>query len=144
MSLKTCAYGIHALTTRDSRLPSRFKWDLRSSGMLFSVHWQLFTDVSGQPFSPIHKSTSISSFRKVLPVCKCPVIHCQHSTTKAAPCTAFQRRPLHSSAFTTAVWRQSILRRPLLSSRHLFWYGNLISAPTFRRQTATWILQLHA
>jgi hypothetical protein len=31
---------------RDFRLPPRCKWDLRSSGMLLSVDWQLVTDVS--------------------------------------------------------------------------------------------------
>ena len=33
---------------RDFRLPPRYWWNLRSSGVLRGVVWQLFTDVSGQ------------------------------------------------------------------------------------------------
>jgi hypothetical protein len=33
--------------------------DLRSSGMLCSVDWQLFTDVSGQPVGPMCKGQAI-------------------------------------------------------------------------------------
>jgi hypothetical protein len=32
----------------DFRLPPRCKWDLRSSGLLLSVNWQLLTDMSRQ------------------------------------------------------------------------------------------------
>ena len=33
--------------------------DLRSSGMLRSVFWQLFTDVSGQPVAPINRGEAV-------------------------------------------------------------------------------------
>jgi hypothetical protein len=40
---------------RDFRFPSRSRRDLYSSGLLRSVEWQFFTDVSGQPIGPISK-----------------------------------------------------------------------------------------
>ena len=43
------------ITLRGFRLPPRWKWDLPSCGILWSVDWQLHTDVSGQPIGPIFK-----------------------------------------------------------------------------------------
>jgi len=37
------------------RLPQRYRWDLRSSGVLRSEEWQFLTDVSEQPIGPICK-----------------------------------------------------------------------------------------
>ena len=39
----------------DFRFPLRFWWDLRSSGILRTVVWWLFTDVSAQRIGPIFK-----------------------------------------------------------------------------------------
>ena len=39
----------------DIRLPARSRQELRSSGLLRSVEWQFFTDVSGQAIIPILK-----------------------------------------------------------------------------------------
>jgi hypothetical protein len=33
--------------------------DLRSSGILYSVEWQFFTDVSGHPIGPIFKGQEV-------------------------------------------------------------------------------------
>jgi hypothetical protein len=44
---------------RDFRLPQRCKCDLHSSGVLRSVKWQFFTDVTGQPIGPIFKGQEV-------------------------------------------------------------------------------------
>ena len=44
---------------RDFRLPPRCKRDLRSSGILRGVDWQLVTDVSVQPIGPIFKGQAV-------------------------------------------------------------------------------------
>jgi len=43
----------------DLRIPQLWKWGLTSSGMLRSVDWYLFTDVSGQPIDAIFKSKKL-------------------------------------------------------------------------------------
>jgi hypothetical protein len=43
----------------DFRLPPRCLWDLRSSGILRSVEWWSFTDVSGQPVGIIFKCQEV-------------------------------------------------------------------------------------
>jgi len=40
---------------RNSRLPPRCKWVLRSFGILRSVDWYFLTDVTGQPVGPNSK-----------------------------------------------------------------------------------------
>jgi hypothetical protein len=52
-SKRTAKLGLMSLTKPDFRLPPRYKWDLRSSGMLRNVDWDLDTDVSGQSICPI-------------------------------------------------------------------------------------------
>jgi hypothetical protein len=50
-------------------LPQQCNWNLRSSGILRSVDWYLFTNVSGQPIGPIFKgqvSHKISSWTDYL------------------------------------------------------------------------------
>jgi len=42
----TCFGHFWVEEIHDFRLPSRCKWDLRSSGLLHSVNWQLLTDMS--------------------------------------------------------------------------------------------------
>jgi hypothetical protein len=37
----------------------KYKWDLRSSGMLRSIDWYLVTDVSGQPIGPIFRGQAV-------------------------------------------------------------------------------------
>ena len=44
---------------RGLRLPLLCEWGLRSSGIWHSVDWYLFTDVSGQPISPICKGQEV-------------------------------------------------------------------------------------
>jgi len=49
-SLLSAAYFGHFRVeeSHDFRLPPRCKWSLRSSGLLYSVNWQLLTDMSRQ------------------------------------------------------------------------------------------------
>jgi hypothetical protein len=47
---------------RDFRLPPRRWWDLRSSGILCSVEWLSFTDVSGRRIAPIFKGKDVLFF----------------------------------------------------------------------------------
>jgi len=44
---------------RNSRFRRRCKWDLRSSGVLRNVIWELVAEVSGQTSGPIFKGQSI-------------------------------------------------------------------------------------
>ena len=78
----TCWLNINL---RDIRLAQWYKWDLRSSGMLISVGWQLITDVSPQPIGHFFKGQIVQDGSwttwplKVGPI-GCPetsVINCQ-------------------------------------------------------------------
>jgi len=53
----------HWVITCDFRLQPWCKWDLRSSGMLHTVHWHLFTDVSGQPIGSFFKDQTVPKRR---------------------------------------------------------------------------------
>jgi len=43
----------------DFRLLPLYKWDIRSSGMLLSIDWQLVTDVSEPPIGSFFKDQAV-------------------------------------------------------------------------------------
>jgi hypothetical protein len=47
-----CICRLTAGKLRDFWLPPRYEWDRHSAGVLRSVDWWLFSDVSGQPTAP--------------------------------------------------------------------------------------------
>jgi hypothetical protein len=47
-----CLCLLTAGNLRDFWPPPRYEWDRHSSGMLRSVNWWLFADVSGRPTAP--------------------------------------------------------------------------------------------
>jgi hypothetical protein len=60
-------------------------WDLRSSGVLRSVEWQSFTDVSGERIGPIFKGQEVQE-EKMRPI-HCPETSVKdyHSTLRYTP-----------------------------------------------------------